>query len=109
MESKYIQKGKAVLKNVKTFKNDSREFLDYSKCLLLNCAQQAGCVKKPKYFEKTRMDLTRVASLESSKQLANVFTSLGACFSFLLSNKWQLTGFTVNIEERRIWLLSLGI
>lgn len=81
----------------------------YSKCLLLNCAQQAGCVKKPKYFEKTRTDLTRVASLESSKQLANVFTNLGACFSFLLSNKWQLTGFTVNIEERRIWLLSLGI
>lgn len=107
MESKYIQKGKAVLKNVKTFKNDSREF--FSKCLLLNCAQQAGCVKKPKYFENTRTDLTRVASLESSKQLANVFTNLGACFSFLLSNKWQLTGFTVNIEERRIWLLSLGI
>lgn len=58
--------GKAVSNNVETA---SREFLDTANAFYLPCAQQAGCIEKPKYFEKTRVDLTRVTSLESSNLL----------------------------------------
>lgn len=78
--------GKAVSNNVETA---SREFLDTANAFYLPCAQQAGCIEKPKYFEKNLSGFNKGHQL-GVQQFANVFTNLGACFSSL--NKWQWTG-----------------
>lgn len=54
------------LKNVKTFKHDSREFLDRANAFYLTVPSRLGTLKSPNILKKTQADLTRVTSLESS-------------------------------------------
>lgn len=55
---------------MKTFKNDSREFLDIENAFYLTVPSRLGTLKSPdilkKKKKKTQTDLSRVTSLESS-------------------------------------------
>lgn len=69
--------------NVKTFKHDSREFLDKANAFYLTVPSRLGALKAQIFWNNlSRFNKSNQLSVQ---QLANVFTNPGACFSQLAS------------------------